>query len=70
MLRTERTSEGKTREDRAEDINLVLKETPDNDSFDMYGGMNETARLLRLMRDEPWQRLQWIDERVSHDWKT
>ena len=66
MLRTERTSEGKSREDRAEDVNMVLKETPDNDNFDMYGGMNETARLLRLMRDEPWQRLQWMDERVSH----
>lgn len=33
----------------------------------MYGGMGATAKLLKAMRDEPWQRLTWVDQDVSLD---
>ena len=62
--RSGRNPENKVKEDRAEDVNMVIKTTDDNENIDMYGGMNVTAKLLRAMRDEPWQRLQWIDQDV------
>lgn len=52
------------REDRIEDVNMMVKETVDSDNTDMYGGMQETSRLLRSIREEPWQRLRWIDTNV------
>ncbi|KAL9101987.1 MAG: hypothetical protein Q9163_002816 [Psora crenata] len=64
--RTERNDGSKTREDRAEDVNMVIKDTVENENVDMYGGMNETAKLLRAIRDEPWQRLQWVDRGNSN----
>ena len=63
--RSDRTAESRIREERAEDVNMVIKDTADNENVDMYGGMNETAKLLRAIRDEPWQRLRWIDQEVS-----
>ena len=63
--RQERNDEGKGREDRAEDVNMIIKDTADNENVDMYGGMGETAKLLRAMRDEPWQSLKWFDQSVS-----
>ena len=63
--RQDRVPEDKQKEDRAQDVNMIIKDTADNENVDMYGGMNDTAKLLRLMRDEPWQRLEWIDQSVG-----
>lgn len=49
----------------AQAVNMAVKSTENNDEFDMYGGMSQTAKLLKDMRDEPWQRLDWIDQDVS-----
>ena len=66
--RSDRPSDPNAKEDLAQDVNMVIKETADSENVDMYGGMNATARLLRSMRDEPWQRLQWVDKDVSVGW--
>ena len=53
----------------AKAVNLTVKSAEDNDDDDdedFYGGMRETAKLLTAMRDEPWQRLEWIDQDVSN----
>lgn len=63
--RSERASDANAKEDLAQDVNMVIKETADNENADMYGGMNATAKLLRLIRDEPWQHLRWIDKEVG-----
>ncbi len=49
----------------AQAVNMAVKSAESNDDSDMYGGMSETAKLLKAMRDEPWQRLAWIDQDVS-----
>ena len=49
----------------AQAVNMAVKSTENNDDLDMYGGMSETAKLLKAMRDEPWQRLSWVDQDVS-----
>lgn len=49
----------------AQAVNMAVKSTENNDEYDMYGGMSQTAKLLKDMRDEPWQRLDWIDQDVS-----
>lgn len=49
----------------AQAVNMAVKSAENNDDSDMYGGMSETAKLLKAMRDEPWQRLNWVDQDVS-----
>lgn len=49
----------------AQAVNMAVKSAENNDELDMYGAMSSTAKLLKDMRDEPWQRLQWIDQEVS-----
>ncbi|KAL9128689.1 MAG: hypothetical protein Q9217_002682 [Psora testacea] len=68
--RPERNTESRLREERAEDVNMVIKDTADNENIDMYGGMNETAKLLRAMRDEPWQHLKWVDQEDNYSYET
>ena len=53
-------------EKEAKAVNMAVKsvENKGDDDEDMYGGMRETAKLLKLMRDEPWQRLTWVDQDV------
>ena len=58
MLPTDR-SQGEARA-----VNMAVKSADTNDDLDMYGGMSETRKLLVAMRDEPWQRLNWIDQDV------
>jgi hypothetical protein len=60
----EEATERPEREARA--VNMAVKSAETNDELDMYGGMSETRKLLIAMRDEPWQRLKWIDQDVSH----
>lgn len=45
-------------------VNMAVKSTENNDELDMYGAMSETAKLLKAMRDEPWQRMSWVDQDV------
>ena len=52
-------------EPEAKAVNMAVKSTEGNEE-DMYGTMKATAKLLRDMRDEPWQRLTWIDQDVSY----
>lgn len=47
-------------------VNMAVKSAEKDDDQNMYGGMAETARLLSAMRDEPWQRLTWVDQDVSY----
>lgn len=51
-------------ESKAEDVNMVVKDTENPESLDVYGGMYATMKLLRDMNDEPWQKLAWIDSEV------
>ena len=51
-------------EQEARAVNMAVKSTEGSEE-DMYGGMRATAKLLRDMRDEPWQRLAWVDQDVS-----
>lgn len=48
-------------EPEARAVNMAVKSTEGSEE-DMYGGMRATAKLLRDMRDEPWQRLAWVDQ--------
>ena len=46
-------------------VNMAVKSTEPTSEEDMYGTMKETAKILTNMRDEPWQRLAWVDQDVS-----
>lgn len=69
MFRQERAHEervaNKPEENEARAVNMAVKSTESNDDLDMYGGMSETAKLLKAMRDEPWQHLAWIYQDVG-----
>lgn len=52
-------------EPEARAVNMAIKSAEGSED-DMYGGMRATAKLLRDMRDEPWQRLAWVDQDVSY----
>lgn len=55
--------ENLTEEPQARAVNMTAK-SADVEEMDLYGDMSETARLLRAMREEPWQRLAWVDSEV------
>ena len=52
-------------EPEARAVNMAIKSSEGSEE-DMYGGMRVTAKLLREMRDEPWQRLTWVDQDVRY----
>ena len=60
-----RTTENGEEESEAKAVNMSVKST-EVEETDMYGGENETSKLLKAMREEPWQRKSWIDQDVSH----
>ena len=65
-VRSSRHDAEDKRESKAEDVNMTVKDTEDDEpQDDLYGGMAETLKILRTMADEPWQRLQWVDSGVS-----
>ena len=53
-------------ENKVKAVNMAVKSTENTEESDMYGGMSETAKILRFIRDEPFQHLAWIDQDVSH----
>ena len=64
--RASRHDPDEKRESRAEDVNMTVKDTEDDEpQDDLYGGMAETLKILRTMVEEPWQHLQWVDSGVS-----
>lgn len=64
--RSARPDEDNKKESRAEDVNMTVKDTEDDEpQDDLYGGMAETLKTLRAMAEEPWQRLSWVDSEVS-----
>lgn len=55
--------ENPTGESEARAVNLTVKSS-EGDDFDVWGDLSETAKLLKLMRDEQWQHLSWVDSEV------
>ena len=49
-----------TEENEAFHVNMTIKKS-EGDSADSVGDISEVAKLLKAMREEPWQRLSWID---------
>ena len=72
ILRAREAAEAKRLEEKeaqeAKAVNQTVKstESKDSDEDDFYGGMKKTNELLTAMRDEKWQRLEWIDQDVSN----
>lgn len=61
--RSKSGTENSIDEPQARAVNMTVKST-DGDETDLHGDMGETAKLLKAMREEPWQRLDWIDSEV------
>ena len=57
--------ENSAEEPQARAVNLTVKST-DVEDLDLYGDISENAKLLKAMREEPWQRLAWVDSEVGH----
>ena len=63
--RAQRATENGEEESEAKAVNMSVKST-EAEETDMYGGVNETLKLLKAMREEPWLRMTWIDQDVSN----
>lgn len=50
-------------ESEAKAVTMRAKST-DVDDNESLGDTSSTAKLLKAMREEPWQRLSWIDSEV------
>lgn len=51
-------------ETEAKAVNMTAKSTEIDDP-ESFGDMGKTPKLLKAMREEPWQRLSWIDSEVG-----
>ena len=60
----EETAADEPEEREARAVNMAVKSAENLEELDLYGGMSTTNKLLKHIRDEPWQRLQWIDQDV------
>ncbi|KAL8922972.1 MAG: hypothetical protein Q9172_003350 [Xanthocarpia lactea] len=59
--RHQRNADKEDQVPEAKAVNLTVKSTePDED--EMPGGRTEIAQLLKDMAEEPWQRMQWVDQ--------
>ena len=61
--RVEDSDAGEEKEAEAKDVNLIAKGTEPEDA-EFRGGRGEIAKMLKEMREEPWQRMEWIDQDV------
>lgn len=62
--RHQRNADKEDQVPEAKAVNLTVKSTePDED--EMPGGRSEIAQLLKDMAEEPWQRMEWIDQDVG-----
>ena len=50
-------------ETEAKAVNMRAKSTEEDDT-DSLGYTSRTTKILKDMREEPWQRLSWIDSEV------
>ena len=57
--RAQREADNPAPESEARAVNMAAKST-DTEELDM----SDIAKELREMQEEPWQRLEWIDEDV------
>lgn len=56
-------------ETEAKAVTMRAKSTEEDDT-DSVGSTSRTAKILKAMREEPWQRLSWIDSEVRvFPWK-
>ena len=53
-----------TEENEAVHVNMTIKKS-EGDTSDSVGDTSEVAKLLKTMREEPWQRLSWVKLDVS-----
>ena len=53
-----------TEENEAVHVNMTIKKS-EGDTSDSVGDTSEVAKLLKAMREEPWQRLSWVKFDVS-----
>lgn len=60
----EETAADEPEEREARAVNMAVKSAENLEELDLYGGMSTTNKLLKDIRDEPWQILQWIDQDV------
>jgi len=56
--RAQREAENPVQESEARAVNVAVKST-DNEELDIMG---QVAKELREIEEEPWQRLEWVDE--------
>ena len=61
----EETAADEPEEREARAVNMAVKSVENLEELDLYGGMSATNKLLKDIRDEPWQRLQWVDQDVG-----
>ncbi|KAL8787287.1 MAG: hypothetical protein Q9195_007846 [Heterodermia aff. obscurata] len=53
-----------TEENEAFHVNMTIKKS-EGESTESVGDISEVAKLLKSMREEPWQRLFWIDSETQ-----
>lgn len=54
-------------ETEAKAVNMRAKSTEVDDT-ESPGDTSKTAKILKAMREEPWQRLSWVDSEVRFLW--
>lgn len=52
-----------TEENEAVHVNVTIKKL-ENEYADQTNDVGEVSKLLKAMREEPWQRLSWVDSEV------
>ena len=52
-----------TEETEAVYVNMTIKRA-ENEALDSIGEQSDVPKVLKAMREEPWQRLAWIDYEV------
>ena len=53
-----------TEENEVIHVNMTIKKS-EGESMDSVGDTSEVTKLLKTMREEPWQRLSWVDSEVD-----
>ena len=61
IARAQHDAEDPPKKSEAQAVNMTAKSTDDNEEMDR----SDIGKKLRAMQDEPWQRLEWVDEDVS-----
>ncbi len=62
--RAQRAAENAEEESEAKAVNMTVKST-EAEETEMSSGTSEISKILQDMREEPWQRMTWIDQDVG-----